>query len=165
MIEALLVGNLANAVLPGRLGEVARAVAISRRSAVDTAESLGVVVLERVLDISVLACIGFLAALLAGAPAILTQALAAVTALGILVIVLLMTGLGLRVMDRLDRWAAPRFTGRRSTAVLDWVSRLVDGLHAAQRPALVSAALLATVASVLLDGVIFWAVGQACRST
>ena len=157
--EALLVGNLANALLPGRLGEVVRAVAVARRGAVDTASSIGTVVLERVLDVVVLADAAFIGAVVAGAPSLLSDALAIIALGGTVVIVLIVSGIAARVMDRLAAWAPPRLQGERRASVLQWLARLVDGAHAGQRSGIVVVGLMATVASVLMDGVIFWAVG------
>lgn len=158
--EALLVGNLANAVLPGRLGEVARAIAVSRRGRVDVAESVGVVILERVLDLAVLASVGLAAAVAASAPWYLTEPLALVAVVSIAVIVAIMTGIAAKLTDRATAWASIHVSGTRRAAILRWLNRLVDGLHAGQRPRVLLIALAATVISVLLDGLIFWAVGH-----
>ena len=158
--EALLVGNLANAVLPGRLGEVVRALAISRRGSVDAAESVGVVVLERLLDLSMLAAVGLVAAYVAGAPAVLIQPLALVAVASLALIGVVESGIAVRLVDRLNtRFVADRAAGRWAT-IAGWITRIVDGLHAGQRPSVIVIALGATLASVLLDGVIFWAVGR-----
>ena len=157
--EALLVGNLANAVLPGRLGEVARAVAVSRRGSVDTAASFGVVALERVLDLAILAGVALVAAFVVRAPWFLSQPLAVVTIVSFFVIILLLTGIAARLMDRLSVWASSHVHGRGREALF-WLTRLVDGLHAGERPSVVLFAIAATAISVLLDGVIFWAVGH-----
>jgi uncharacterized protein (TIRG00374 family) len=158
--EALLVGNLANALLPGRLGEVARAIAVARKGAIDTAASIGTVVLERVLDLAVLAGAAFIGAVVAGAPSLLSGALAIIGVGSGVAIVLILTGIAARTMDRLAAWAPSHLQGERREAVLQWVARLVDGVHAGQRSGIVVLALMATVASVLMDGVIFWAVGS-----
>jgi uncharacterized protein (TIRG00374 family) len=156
--EALLVGILANAALPARLGEVARTVAIARRGAVDVAGSAGTVVLERVLDLSVLASAALLAAWVAGAPWLPSQSLAIVTVSGIAAIVLLMSGAFPRLIVRLPERILDR---SRQHATLRWLARLVHGVHAGRRPQLLVVGLVATATSVLLDGVIVWLVGFA----
>src|SRR4029077_15008458 len=83
--------------LPGRLGEVARAVAIARRGSVDGAQSFGVVVLERILDVAVLAGIGAAAGAIANAPPYLVQPLALGALACLALLGLLMTGLGERL--------------------------------------------------------------------
>ena len=55
LVPPLLIGYLGNAVLPARLGEPMRAVIVSRRERVDMAESLGSVLVERVVDVAMLA--------------------------------------------------------------------------------------------------------------
>jgi uncharacterized protein (TIRG00374 family) len=158
--EALLVGNLANAILPGRLGEIARAVAIARRGSVDGAQSFGVVVLERILDVAVLAGIGAAAGAIANAPPYLVQPLALGALACLALLGLLMTGLGERLVASIATWTERRLAGPRRATAMGWITRLVAGLHAGQRPTVTAVALAVTVVSVLLDGVIFWLVGR-----
>ncbi|WBA41199.1 lysylphosphatidylglycerol synthase transmembrane domain-containing protein [Hymenobacter canadensis] len=52
--HAMMVGNLANMVLPGRVGEVVRCSLLQRTSKVPVQVSLGTVITERVIDVLVL---------------------------------------------------------------------------------------------------------------
>jgi len=52
--HAMMVGNLANMVLPGRIGEVVRCTLLLRTSKVPVQVSLGTVITERIIDVLVL---------------------------------------------------------------------------------------------------------------
>jgi uncharacterized membrane protein YbhN (UPF0104 family) len=88
LLPVLLVGYLGNSVLPARLGELIRAYLVSVRERITGAGALGSVVLERVVDVSTLAALAFLAALLANATAWIVRgtALAGLVGLGVLVV-------------------------------------------------------------------------------
>ena len=52
LYSSLLIGYMANAILPARLGEVVRAYNIGRSSSVSTSKALSTIVVEKVLDIA-----------------------------------------------------------------------------------------------------------------
>ncbi len=52
--HAMMVGNLANMVLPGRVGEVVRCTLLQRTSRVPLQVSLGTVITERIIDVLML---------------------------------------------------------------------------------------------------------------
>lgn len=159
VVEAMLVGVLANTALPARLGEVARTVVISRRGAVDLAGSAGTVILERILDVTVLCAVALVAAVLAGAPWFVSGPLAAATVAGLMAVVVSVSGWVPRILRRLGE-RFPSVSHRpRLYALMRWVGRLIDGL-AGHHPRVMVTALLLTLASVLLDGAIFWAIGR-----
>jgi uncharacterized protein (TIRG00374 family) len=55
VVDAMLVGYFVNAVVPGRLGEVARSIVVARREAVAFAGVAATVVVERAIDLMALA--------------------------------------------------------------------------------------------------------------
>ena len=67
LAAAIFIGSAVTALLPGRLGEIARAIFLGRRAGVPSSTAFGTIVLERLLD--VLALLLLLAAALALAPA------------------------------------------------------------------------------------------------
>ncbi len=158
VVEAMLVGILANAALPARLGEVARTIVVSRRGAIDLAGSAGTVILERILDVTVLCGVAVVAAVAAGAPWFLSWPLAAVFIGGSTVIVVSITGAIPVALRRLVRHIPGIAHRPRIKASIKWIGRLIDGL-ADHHPRVMGSALLLTIVSVLLDGVIFWAIG------
>src|SRR5664280_2228635 len=82
IVPVLLVGYLANAVLPARLGEPIRAYLVARREDLDAAEAFGSVVLERVVDTATLAIVAFVAAVAVNAPSWIVQATALAALIG-----------------------------------------------------------------------------------
>jgi uncharacterized protein (TIRG00374 family) len=156
LVPPLLIGYLGNAVLPARLGEPMRAVIVSRRERVDLAESLGSVLVERVVDVATLAPVAFAASLVVGAPAWMQQGLGLASAVGAVVILLLIT-IGVEPVVRLiDRFG------------LSWWSRIREGVlrfaatlgGRSRRRALLAAAGISAVAW-LLDATSFWLAGRA----
>jgi uncharacterized membrane protein YbhN (UPF0104 family) len=141
------VGYMGNTVLPARGGEVLRVLLLGERSSARRRELLGSVVSERVLDAASLALlfvalsvVGIAGNPLGESPAYLTAGGLVLAAAGLFVY------LQLRRAGRLQRFAD-----------------LVRPLAGASRPLLGSAgaALLAlTVGVWLLEGLIFWLVGQ-----
>lgn len=159
IVEAMLVGILANAALPARLGEVARTIVVARRGAIDLAGSAGTVILERILDITVLCGVAVAAALVAGAPWFLSWPLA-VAFLGGSAVVILSAAGSVPIAVKRFVLRIPGVAGQpRLEATLRWVGRLIDGL-VGHHPRVVVQATLLTIVSVLLDGVIFWGVGH-----
>lgn len=156
LVPPLLVGYLGNAVLPARLGEPMRAVIVSRRERAGLPETLGSVLVERVVDVATLAPVAFVASLVVGAPAWIQQGLGLATAVGIAVVVLLLTIgvqplVGLLERLRLPRWATIRDGVMKFAGTLGGRSR---------RTALLTAAAI-SLAAWLLDATSFWLAGRA----
>jgi uncharacterized protein (TIRG00374 family) len=155
----LLVGYLANATLPARLGEPIRAYLVARRETLKGFEVFGTVLLERVLDLAVLAVMAYLAALAIDAPTWVTQVTGVAAAFGAVVLALLMlVGLGplIRFLDRV----APRIHQVYAKAVATRIAELAHGLGGRSRrtPTVEAGAL--TVVIWLIDTSICWLVVQ-----
>jgi glycosyltransferase 2 family protein len=69
VVDAMLIGYFANAILPGRLGEVARALVVSRREALAFGGVAASVVVERAIDIMALAALAAVALAVAASDA------------------------------------------------------------------------------------------------
>ena len=152
---AMLVGYLANAVLPARLGEPLRAYVLARRHGLDAPQTFGSVILERTVDIAVLAIVAWLAAIATRAPAWLVYGTAATAAVGGLVLLLLSTG-GLELLLK-----RARSTALARVRFFGVVERLATGASARERrPLVLLAAAISTVAW-MLDAGTYWLVGQA----
>lgn len=155
---SLLVGYLANNVLPARLGEVVRSHHLGNRTGVSRASVLGTVVVERVVDTGVLVAIASGAILLLAVRGVL----AGVMLVGLGLTGLLVAGLALalavhrlpfaeRVITAVGRWPA-----LRSAA-----ARLRDGLAVAGRPRTMLPAIGRSVAAWGATIVAFAVAGQA----
>ena len=111
VVDAMLIGYFVNAVLPGRLGEVARALVVSRREALALGGVAASVVVERAIDVMALAALAAVALAFAASDAWIGFA---ALAIGVAIVI----GLGRRstVLERLLPARTP--------------ARLADGVRA-----------------------------------
>jgi uncharacterized protein (TIRG00374 family) len=153
----MLVGYLANNVLPARLGELVRSHYLGDREGISRSATLGTVVVERIVDTVVLVGIGAAAILILNIRGVVASAvLVGVALTGLLVVSLAIAlaahrlpGAG-RAAVFLNRW--PRFVGI--------ATRLRDGLRVAALPRTVAAAGLLSVAAWSCTVIAVLAVGQ-----
>ncbi len=127
-LSSLLVGYLANNVLPARLGEVVRSHDLGQRTGVSRAAVLGTIVVERVVDTLVVVSIASLAILVLSVRGVVASAVLVGLAVTALLVVGVAAGIaahrlpGAARMGRfLDRWPQVR----------DVLSRLREGLTVA----------------------------------
>jgi uncharacterized protein (TIRG00374 family) len=158
MFGYLLIGYLANNVLPARIGELVRCHYLGDRERISRATALGTVVVERVVDIVVVVAIAALAILVLSVRGIVAGAVLIGAAIAALLAVGLAVGIAAHRIPGADRLAAAAARWPRVGAA---AGRLRDGLAVAGRPrTLVEALALSAVAwgATLLA---FAAVGQA----
>jgi uncharacterized protein (TIRG00374 family) len=155
---SLLVGYLANNILPARLGELVRSHHLGDRTGVSRASILGTVVVERVVDTGVLVTIASAAIVILSVRGIVASAVL----LGLALTGFLVAGLALalvahrlphadRVVAAVERWPGVVRAG----------SRLRDGLAVAGRPRTMAGAIGWSVAAWAATIVAFAAAGQA----
>jgi uncharacterized protein (TIRG00374 family) len=155
---SLLVGYLANNVLPARLGELVRSHHLGDRTGVSRASVLGTVVVERVVDTGVLVTIASAAIVVLAVRGIVAGAVlvgAAVTGLLVAALALALVADRLPGADRVVAAVA------RWPAVAGAASRLRGGLAVAGRPRTMLAAIAWSVAAWAATIVAFAAAGQA----
>src|SRR5207237_1064968 len=131
MLGYLLIGYVANNVLPARLGELIRVHYLGDREGISRASALGTVVVERVVDLVVVVAIAAVALLILSVRGVVANAIlvgGAVAALFLVVLALGIVAHRLPGMDRLrglvDRWPRLADLGRS----------LQGGLAVAGRP-------------------------------
>ena len=153
----MLVGYLANNVLPARLGELVRSHYLGDREGISRSATLGTVVVERVVDTVVLVGIGAAAILVLNVRGVVVSAILIGVAIAALLCVALAVALAAhrlpgagRAAAFLSRW--PRVVG------VD--TRLRDGLRVAALPKTVAAAAILSVAAWSCTVVAVLAVGQ-----
>jgi uncharacterized protein (TIRG00374 family) len=155
---SLLVGYLANNILPARLGELVRSHHLGDRTGVSRASILGTVVVERVVDTGVLVTIASAAIVILSVRGIVASAVL----LGLALTGFLVAGLALalvahrlphadRVVAAVERWPGVVRAG----------SRLRGGLAVAGRPRTMAGAIGWSVAAWAATIVAFAAAGQA----
>jgi uncharacterized protein (TIRG00374 family) len=157
MLGYLLVGYLANNILPARLGELVRSHYLGDREGISRASALGTVVVERVVDL--VACVGIAAGALLllsvrGMVANVVLLGAAVTALFLVVLAL---GIVAHRLPGMDRIAA---LVERFPKIRDLARSLQDGLSVAARPRTVGEAIVVSAASWTMAILALAAVGQ-----
>lgn len=158
MFGYLLIGYLANNILPARLGELVRVHYLGDREGISRASALGTVVVERVVDLVAVVAIASAALLVLSVRGIVASAVlvgAGVAGLFLAVLALGIVAHRIPGADRLaaivDRWPTIRSLARS----------LQGGLAVASRPRTLGEALLVTAASWTVAILSFAAVGQA----
>lgn len=144
LAAAVFVGWAVTAILPGRVGEIARAVLLREREGLRASAALGTIVLERMLDalailILVAASIGFVPAAALGSAhetLMATIRTGALIVFGVLtaaaILILLMHRVPPAVVATLRRWAG-RLPGVAGTAAWGMVEAFGAGLSGAIR--------------------------------
>jgi conserved hypothetical protein len=158
MLGYLLIGYLANNILPARLGELVRSHYLGDREGISRAAALGTVVVERVVDLVACVVIASAALLLLSVRGIVANAVLVGAAVTSLLLVVLAIGIVAHRLPGLDRIRAmidgyPR--------VRDLARSLQGGLAVAARPRTVGEAILASGASWTMAVLAFAAIGQA----
>jgi uncharacterized protein (TIRG00374 family) len=154
----LLVGYLANNVLPARLGELVRCHYLGDRERLSRTTALGTVVVERVVDIAVVVAIAAFAIVVLSIRGLVANAVV----LGVAIVVLLAVALAIGIV-------AHRIPGaeRLAAAVARWprigelATKLRDGLSVAGRPRTLFEALALSVVAWGATLLAFAAAGQA----
>ena len=157
MLGYLMVGYLANNILPARLGELVRSHYLGDREGISRASALGTVVVERVVDLVAVVVIAAAAVLLLSIRGTIGNAVllgAAVT--GLFVIVL---ALGI-VAHRLPGLEWIRAEIERFPRIRDLARSLQDGLSVAARPRTVAEAIVVSALSWTMSILALAAVGQ-----
>ncbi len=153
----MLVGYLANNVLPARLGELVRSHYLGDREGISRSATLGTVVVERVVDTVVLVGIGATAILVLNVRGVVVSAILVGIALAGLLVVALALALAAhrlpgaaRLAAYLERWPRVKYVALR----------LRDGLRVAALPRTVAASVVLSVAAWSCTVVAVLAVGQ-----
>jgi uncharacterized protein (TIRG00374 family) len=157
-LASLLVGYLANNVLPARLGEVVRSHDLGRRTGVSRAAILGTIVVERVVDTAVVVTIASVAILVLSVRGIVASAVLVGLAITALLVVGIAAGIvahrlpgAARVARFLDRWPRVRVL----------LIRLREGLTVAANVRTMAAAVALSIASWSCSVLAFAAAAQA----
>jgi len=155
---SLLVGYLANNILPARLGELVRSHHLGDRTGVSRASILGTVVVERVVDTGVLVTIASAAIVILSVRGIVASAVLLGLALTGFLVAALALALVAHRLPYADRVIA---TVERWPAVMRAASKLRGGLAVAGRPRTMAGAIGWSVAAWGATIVAFALAGQA----
>ena len=154
----LLIGYLANNVLPARLGELVRCHYLGDREGISRTTALGTVVVERVVDIAVVVAIAAVAILVLSVRGIVAGAVL----IGAAITALLVVGLGVGIAaHRIPGAARLAATADRWPRAHDLAGKLREGLSVAGRPRTLAEALALSVVAWGATLLAFAAAGQA----
>jgi uncharacterized protein (TIRG00374 family) len=154
----LLVGYLANNVLPARLGELVRSHYLGDREGISRTTTLGTVVVERVVDTAVVVAIAAVAIVVLNVRGVVTSAVA----LGAAIVALLVLGLALGIAaHRLPGADAVARRAARWPRIGELATKLRGGLAVAGHPRTLVGALLLSAAAWGATLLAFAAAGQA----
>ena len=154
----LLIGYLANNVLPARLGELVRCHYLGDREGLSRTTALGTVVVERVVDIAVVVAIAAFAILVLSVRGLVASAVLVGVAIVVLLVVALAIGIAAHRIPGAERVAA---AASRWPRVGELATKLRDGLAVAGRPRTLFEALALSVVAWGATLLAFAAAGQA----
>ncbi len=153
----LLIGYLANNVLPARLGELVRCHYLGDREGISRTTTLGTVVVERVVDTAVVVTLASLAIFVLHVRGLVASAVLIGLAVTGLLIVALVLGLAAHRLPGADRVVA---FAERWPRVREIAGKLRGGLAVAGRPRTLAEALVLSFAAWGATVVAFAAAGQ-----
>lgn len=158
MLAYLLVGYLANNVLPARIGELVRSHYLGDREGLSRTTTLGTVVVERVVDFVVVVAIASAAILVLSVRGIVASAVLVGIALAGLLAVAVAVGIAAHRLPGADRITA---AAERWPRVRELAGKLRGGLAVAGRPSTLAVALALSVIAWGATVLAFAAAGQA----
>ena len=158
MLGYLLIGYLANNILPARLGELVRSHYLGDREGISRAAALGTVVVERIVDLVACVAIAATALLILSVRGVVANAVLLGAAVTGLFLIALAVGIVAHRIPGLDRIRA---LIDRYPRIRDVARSLQEGLAVAARPRTVGEAILVSGASWIMAVLAFAAIGQA----
>jgi uncharacterized protein (TIRG00374 family) len=158
MLAYLLIGYLANNILPARLGELVRSHYLGDREGISRASALGTVVVERVVDLVAVVAIASVALLVLSVRGLVGNVVLVGAAVTGLFLIVLAAGIVAHRLPGLDRIRA---LVERYPRVRDLARSLQDGLAVAARPRTIGEAILVSGCSWTMAIIAYAAVGQA----
>ena len=144
VLEYLLIGYLANNILPARLGELVRSHYVGEREGFSRATALGTVVVERVVDIAVVVSIASLAIFILHIRGLVASAVLIGLALTGLLAVALAFGIAAHRLPGADRIRA---VAERFPRLAELARRLRGGLAVIRSPRVLVEAVVISVAA------------------
>ena len=158
MFGYLLIGYVANNVLPARLGELIRVHYLGDREGISRASALGTVVVERVVDLVAVVAIAAVALLVLSVRGIVANAILVGAAVAGLLLIALALGIVAHRLPGMDRIAA---LVNRYPRIQNLARSLQGGLSVAGRPRTLLEALVTSAAAWSCAILALAAMGQA----
>ena len=162
LFAVLIIGYMANNLLPARAGELVRAYALSHKHGVSKMAALGTVAVERLFDgVTLLGFLALTVLWLGGDGALTNLTLVSVpifaAALAVFAVALGAPDWTERLVDRLSRLLPGRFQER----VFELACSFVEGLRSLRHPDAFAWVTLTSIAAWLLEATVYLLVGYA----
>jgi uncharacterized protein (TIRG00374 family) len=162
LYPVVLIGLMTNNVAPLRVGELVRAVLVGERESMSKSTALGTIAVDRAFD-------GLTLVIMLGVAAALSGSNGGVKSVGILTALTFgaasLVLMALAIWPQRSRPILSRFINIAPAPVAEKVEGLLDsfstGLAALRSPSVMAFAALASVSSWLIEGFMYWVVGQA----
>jgi len=159
-ISPMLIGYLGNTILPARLGEVIRSFLVAKREQLVPLEAFGATMLERLVDVAVLALIGLAAALFLGAEWWIVTIGVVASAGGVIILALLVV-VGFRRLVDIARAVLARIgLAGRGERLLAWATSFATGVDRGRDVPRLAGVAAVSVLAWALDAAIFFFVAQ-----
>jgi uncharacterized protein (TIRG00374 family) len=162
LYPVVLIGLMTNNVAPLRVGELVRAYLVGERESMSKSTALGTIAVDRAFD-------GLTLVMMLGIAAALSGSNGGVKSVGILTAVIFgfasLVLMSLAIWPQRSRPILSRFINFAPPPIAERAEALIDsfstGLAALRSPGILIVAALASVGSWLIEGFMYWVVGQA----
>ncbi len=162
LYPVVLIGLMTNNVAPLRVGELVRAYLVGERESMSKSTALGTIAVDRAFDgLTLVIMLGIAAALSGSNGGVQGVGIFTAVTFGIASIVLM----SLAIWPQRSRPLLTRFINFAPELIAAKIEALVDsfsvGLAALRSPGTLAIAAIASVSSWLIEGFMYWVVGQA----
>jgi uncharacterized protein (TIRG00374 family) len=145
MFNLLMIGYLANAVLPARPGDIIRAVLLRQIFSISLSYGLASIVLEHLFDVLAVCALGMIASFAVPLPPLLQSGLYTLAATGLILVVVLF----FLSWQRLSITCLPArfplmFRHRFARFLAEWLERFVSAMHVLNSPTRLTMTVLLT---------------------
>lgn len=145
MFNFLMIGYLANAILPARPGDIIRAVLLRQISGVSLSSGLASIVLERLLDVFAICALGITASFLAALPPLVATGLYSLAAVGLgLFTALVLLSWRRDLIGRFVRHYPILFRHHVARFLAEWLERFASAVSLFNSPARLAASAVLT---------------------
>lgn len=162
LFPVVVIGYMANDVLPARMGEVVRVYVLAQRERISRTAALGTVVVERLLDaLTMMLLLGAAALLVPLNGEIERVALVAGVVLLLGMVVLMGIALAPAFVLRITSPLLQRLPGSLAVRGAGIGNKFLSGLQVVRSVRVLSASFLFSVIAWLLEGCMYWVLAQA----
>ncbi len=162
LYPVVLIGLMANNILPARVGEFVRAYLVGQRESVSKSATLGTIAIDRVFDgFTLITILGIVIAFTGSDPNVIGIGVGTAVVFALAALVLALLAFDATRSKRLLRALLGLLPDRFEEPVMRLVESFLDGLGSLRSPLTLVFAAALSVASWLVETLMYWVVGQA----